>query len=47
MSSKDVRIIVDTIKKIIKGKKVDSPGKILALKLLNYCILNGKNDEFF
>jgi hypothetical protein len=41
-----VRVIVDSIKKIIKSKKVDSPGKVLALKLLHTCIMQGNNEEF-
>ena len=39
--------MVDSIKKIIKNKKNDSPNKVLALKLFNACMMQGHNDEFF
>ena len=44
--SKEVRAIIDTIKKLIKNKKKDSPSKLLALKLLNDCLTQANNDEF-
>jgi hypothetical protein len=46
--SKEVRPIVDTIKKIIKNKKNDSTNKVYALRLLNQCLMEGggKNEEF-
>ncbi len=37
--------VIDTIKKIIKNKKNDSPNKVLALKLLNDCLTEGKSNE--
>jgi hypothetical protein len=40
-----VRPVIDTIKKIIKSKKNDSPSKVLALKLLNDCIMQGLGNE--
>lgn len=47
LSRKEVKILVDSVKKNIKNKKTDSPSKILALKLLHLCIMNGNNEEFF
>ena len=46
MCSKEVRPIIDTIKKVIKDKKADSPSKVMALKLLNQCLIQGNNEEF-
>jgi len=42
-----VRVIVDEIKRIIKSKKNDSPSKVMSLKLLNVCVMQGQNEEFF
>ncbi|CDW78543.1 UNKNOWN [Stylonychia lemnae] len=44
--TKEVRPIIETIKKIIKNKKKDSPVKLLALKLLNDCLTQAVNEEF-
>lgn len=44
--SKEVRPIIETIKKIIKNKKKDSPIKLLALKLLNDCLTQAVNEDF-
>ena len=46
LSSKDIKPIVDTIKKIIKDKNSDSPQKLLALKLLNQSLMQTSNEEF-
>ena len=39
--AKDVKPIVDQIKKVIKNKKNDSTNKVLGLKLLNLCLMQG------
>ena len=39
--------IVDTVKSLIKDRKVDSPSKVLALKLLHLCLMDeGGSEEF-
>lgn len=40
-----MRPVVDTIKKVIKSKKNDSPSKVLALKLLNDCLMQAQGNE--
>jgi len=38
---------VDTVKSLIKDRKIDSPSKVLALKLLHLCAMDeGGNQEF-
>jgi hypothetical protein len=39
--------IVDTIKQIIKDKKTDSQSKVMAIKLLNLCLMEGGGTEKF
>ena len=41
------KAIVDTVKSLIKDRKVDSPSKVIALKILHLCTMDeGGNEEF-
>jgi hypothetical protein len=45
-SKEPARPVVDTVKQVIKDRKVDSPSKLLALKLLHKCVTEGAGEEF-
>ena len=46
-SKEAAKPLVDTIKQVIKDRKVDSPSKVMALKLLHRCVTEGGGSEEF